>query len=101
MLAPPVLPRLLARVLAGTFSLSNVIFLLNKRALQLFSLLHSLSITVSSFFSLSKIPHCCLLKSLGLVSVPMWLIILSNKLKIIGLVVHYTTNYLILHKLIF
>ena len=34
MLAPPVLPRLLARVLAGTSFLSTVIFLLNERALQ-------------------------------------------------------------------
>ena len=38
--------------------------------------------------------------SLGLVSVPVWLIILSDQLKIDGLVGFYPTNYLILHKLI-
>ena len=38
--------------------------------------------------------------SLGLVSVPVWLIILSDQLKIAGLVGFYPTNYLIFHKLI-
>jgi hypothetical protein len=38
--------------------------------------------------------------SLGLVSVPVWLIILSDQLKIAGLVGLYPTNYLIFHKLI-
>jgi hypothetical protein len=40
-------------------------------------------------------------KSLDLVSVPMWLIILSNQLMIIGLVRNYRPNYLIIHKPIF
>ena len=34
-------------------------------------------------------------RSLGRVSVPVWLIILSNQLWIVGLVGHYPTNYLI------
>ena len=34
-------------------------------------------------------------RSLGRVSVPMWLIILSDQLRIVGLVSHYLTNYLI------
>jgi hypothetical protein len=38
--------------------------------------------------------------SLGRVSVPVWPIILSDQLKIIGLVGFYPTNNLILHKLI-
>ena len=35
-------------------------------------------------------------RSLGRVSVPVWLIILSDQLRIVGLVSHYLTNYLIL-----
>ena len=37
-------------------------------------------------------------RSLGRVSVPVWLIILSDQLKIVGLVGHYPTNYLILRR---
>ena len=46
-------------------------------------------------------PHCARFltaasrRSLGRVSVPMWLIILSNQLQIIALVSHYLTNKLI------
>ena len=46
-------------------------------------------------------PHCLRFptaaarRSLGRVSVPVWLIILSNQLWIVGLVGHYPTNYLI------
>ena len=39
-------------------------------------------------------------RSLGRVSVPVWPIILSNRLRIVGLVGFYPTNYLILRKLI-
>jgi len=106
-LAPFVLPRLLARRFAGASSLANVIILTNERTLQpikvykinLFCCPHSRSITGSSFRSLSKIPHCWL-KSLDLVSVPVWLIILSNQLRIKGFVSRYLTNNLILQKLI-
>ncbi|MDB5491878.1 MAG: uncharacterized protein JWO78_1727 [Micavibrio sp.] len=51
-------------------------------------------------------PHCpkfltaASRRSLGRVSVPVWLIILSDQLKIVGLVGHYPTNYLILRGLI-
>ncbi len=38
--------------------------------------------------------------SLGRVSVPVWLIVLSDQLKIVGLVSLYLTNYLILRRLI-
>ena len=47
-------------------------------------------------------PHCPIFptaasrRSLGRVSVPVWLIILSNQLKIAALVSHYLTNKLIL-----
>ena len=39
-------------------------------------------------------------RSLGRVSVPVWLIILSDQLKIVALVSHYLTNKLILRRLI-
>ena len=39
-------------------------------------------------------------RSLGRVSVPMWLIVLSDQLKIVALVSQYLTNKLILRRLI-
>ena len=52
-------------------------------------------------------PHCPIFptaasrRSLGRVSVPVWLIVLSDQLLIVGLVSIYPTNYLIGRKLIF
>jgi hypothetical protein len=51
-------------------------------------------------------PHCAIFptaasrRSLDRVSVPVWLIILSDQLEIAGLVSHYLTNYLISRGLI-
>ena len=51
-------------------------------------------------------PHCPIFltaavrRRLGRVSVPMWLIVLSDQLKIVVLVGHYPTNKLILRRLI-
>ena len=51
-------------------------------------------------------PHCPIFptaasrRSLGRVSVPVWLIVLSDQLKIVALVSHYLTNKLILRRLI-
>ncbi len=39
-------------------------------------------------------------RSLGRVSVPVWLIILSDQLRIVALVSHYPTNKIILRRLI-
>ncbi len=39
-------------------------------------------------------------RSLGRVTVPVWLIILSDQLRIVALVSHYPTNRLILRRLI-
>ena len=87
MLALPVLPRLLARVLARTSFLSTVIFLLNERVLQP---IQPSSLTWYCWIKLSLIVQNSsllpFLKSLGRFSVPMWLIVLSNQLKIVGLV---------------
>ena len=51
-------------------------------------------------------PHCAIFptaasrRSLGRVSVPVWLVILSDQLEIVGLVSLYLTNYLIPLRLI-
>ncbi len=51
-------------------------------------------------------PHCAIFptaasrRSLGRVSVPVWLIVLSDQLWIVALVSHYLTNKLIQRKLI-
>ena len=51
-------------------------------------------------------PHCAIFptaasrRSLGRVSVPVWLIVLSDQLTIFGLVGHYPTNYLMVRGLI-
>ncbi len=51
-------------------------------------------------------PHCAIFptaasrRSLGRVSVPVWLIILSDQLTIVGLVGHYPTNNLMVRGLI-
>ena len=86
--------------LAGATSISNHNYPPLKEALQPKSLHPPRNIAGSNFRSLSNIPHCCLLKSLGRVSVPVWLIILSDQLKIFGLVSNYLTNYLILRRFI-
>ena len=45
-----------------------------------------------AFAHCAKFPTAASRRSMGRVSVPLWLIILSNQLLIIALVVHYTTN---------
>ena len=48
----------------------------------------------------AKFPTAASRRSMGRVSVPLWLIILSNQLLIVALVVHYTANKLIRCRLI-
>ena len=48
-----------------------------------------------AFAHCARFPTAASRRSLGRVSVPVWLIILSNQLWIVGLVGHYPTNYLI------
>ena len=45
-----------------------------------------------------KFPTAASRRSLGRVSVPVWLIVLSDQLQIVGLVSFYPTNYLICHR---
>ena len=48
-----------------------------------------------AFAHCRKFPTAASRRSLDRVSIPVWLIILSNQLLIVGLVGHYPTNYLI------
>ena len=47
-----------------------------------------------TFVHCAKFPTAASRRSLGRISVPVWLIILSDQLSVIGLVSHYLTNYL-------
>jgi hypothetical protein len=51
-----------------------------------------------AFAHCGKFPTAASRRSLGRVSVPVWLIILSDQLKIVALVSHYLTNKLILRR---
>ena len=53
-----------------------------------------------AFAHCAKFPTAASRRSLGRISVPVWLIILSNQLLIAALVSHYLTNKLILRRLI-
>ncbi len=71
------------------------LFFPTESALQPAGLLHTRGIAGSGFRPLSNIPHCASRRSLGRVSVPVWLIILSDQLPIVALVGRYPTNKLI------
>ncbi len=45
-----------------------------------------------------KFPTAASRRSLGRVSVPVWLVVLSNQLRIVALVSHYLTNKLIRYR---
>lgn len=93
--------------LAGVSSLVKVIILTNEIVLQPIwesnVVLPKLNTQIFSAFLTNAIlldpafAYCPIFptagKSLGLISVPMWLIILSNQLKIIGMVSFYPTIY--------
>ena len=48
-----------------------------------------------AFAHCAKFPTAASRRSLGRVSVPVWLVVLSDQLQIVGLVGFYPTNYLI------
>ena len=62
-------------------------------------ILHAASLG-QAFAHCPKFPTAASRRSLGRVSVPMWLIVLSDQLKIVALVSLYLTNKLILRRLI-
>ncbi len=94
-LAPSVLPRLLARSLPG------LPLLLPSLSSQVKELYNPKAFFIHAALLDQGFPHCPIFptaasrRSLGRVSVPVWLIILSDQLQIIGLVGLYPTNYLI------
>ena len=94
-LAPSVLPRLLARSLPG------LLLLLPSLSSQVKELYNPKAFIIHAALLDQGFPHCPIFptaasrRSLGRVSVPVWLIILSDQLQIIGLVGLYPTNYLI------
>ncbi len=76
-----------------------------------FSFLIKVLYNPQAFFTHAALPlqacaHCAIFptaasrRSLGRVSVPVWLIILSDQLRIVALVGFYPTNKLIRHRLI-
>ncbi len=71
------------------------LFFPQKRGLQPESLHPPRGVAGSGFPPLSKIPTAASRRSLGRISVPMWLVVLSDQLPINALVGHYPTNKLI------
>ncbi len=67
-------------------------FLPTESALQPESLLHTRGMAGSGLPPLSNIPTAASRRSPGRVSVPVWLIILSDQLRIVALVGLYPTN---------
>jgi hypothetical protein len=51
-----------------------------------------------AFAHCPKFPTAASRRSLGRVSVPVWLVVLSDQLRIVALVGHYPTNKLIRHR---
>ena len=87
--------------LAGTYSWSFVIIFAPKKSFttKIAFITHAISLD-QAFAHCLRFLTAASRKSLGRVSVLVWLIVLSDQLRIIGLVSHYLTNYLILRKLI-
>ena len=100
MLAPYVLPRLLARSWPGLLvevpsfsSLLKVVY--NPRTV----IPHAVSLR-QAFAHCAIFPAAASRRSLGRVSVPVWLIVLSDQLSVVALVGFYPTNKLIERELI-
>ncbi len=67
-------------------------FVPDKRILQPKGLPHPRGVAPSGFAHCGKFPTAASRRSLGRVSVPVWLIILSDQLLIVALVGFYPTN---------
>ncbi len=83
---------LLLSVTSILAAINDKTFLPTESALQPAGLLHTRCIAGSGLPPLSNIPTVASRRSLGRVSVPVWLIILSNQLQIVALVGLYPTN---------
>lgn len=86
---------LLLRVTSIAVVINHNTFLPAESTLQPEGLLHTRGMAASGLRPLCNIPHCCLRRSLDRVSVPVWLVILSDQLGIVALVSRYLTNKLI------
>ena len=100
-LAPPVLPRLLAQVLPGlVFEIMSLSLLPSKSfTTNIAFITHTIELD-QAFAHCLKFLTAAIRKSLDRVSVLVWLYILSDQLRIIGLGGYYSSNYLILRRLI-
>ena len=67
-------------------------FVPTDRTLHPEGLLNHAALLRQGFPHCAKFPTAASRRSMGRVSVPLWLIILSNQLLIVALVVHYTAN---------
>ncbi len=86
---------LLLKVTSRLKGINPKLFFPIESALQPAGLLHTRGIAGSGLRPLSNIPTAASRRSLGRVSVPVWLIILSDQLPIVALVGLYPTNKLI------
>ena len=85
-LAPPVLPRLLAQELAGAYSSDTVIYSsLKKEVYDPQAFFPHAALLHQAFAHCGKFLTAASRRSLDRVSVPVWLIILSNQLLIVAL----------------
>ncbi len=75
---------LLLRVTSMSKGINFTPFLPAESTLQPEGLLHTRGMAASGLRPLCNIPHCCLRRSLDRVSVPVWLVILSDQLGIIA-----------------
>ncbi len=81
-------------VTSGLQGINLQLFLPPHSALRPEGLHHTRGVAGSGFRPLSNIPTAASRRSLGRVSVPVWLIILSDQLPVTALVGHYPTNKL-------
>ncbi len=86
--------------LAGAYSYGTVIIFPYKRSLHTEMRDPPAALLHQSFLHCAIFPTAASRRSLDRVSVPVWLIILSDQLGVIGLVGSYPTNYLIPYSLI-
>lgn len=83
---------LLLSLTSNNAAINYTTFLTTESALQPEGLLHTRGMAASGLRPLCNIPTAASRRSLDRVSVPVWLIILSDQLGIVALVSHYLTN---------
>ena len=92
------LPRLLARSWPGLLLQVPSISSLLKGVYNPRAFIPHAALLRQAFAHCARFPTAASRRSLGRVSVPVWLIILSDQLTITGLVSHYLTNYLMVRE---